>query len=168
MMMMIMKFVAFIGMLVHICMILLYHIIAMSDSTMVFLERLHNRTTKGIEEEIGKRVTFSKSIISQLIQFIDKRVTRGKDIAKMLEEVKNVNAKTGGIEKKEKTQSLNDKSVIKEEDKTEDETKGGAEIHKKEADEGTYFDGLCLKRGQPPCFSTFKLFFRLETKGSFI
>eukprot|EP00794_Sanderia_malayensis_P013718 gene13718-15148_t len=27
----------------------------MSDSTVAFLERLHNRTTKGIEEEIGKR-----------------------------------------------------------------------------------------------------------------
>ena len=106
----------------------------MSDSTVTFLERLHNRTTKGIEEEIGKRVTFSKSIISQLIQFVDKRVTRGKDISKMLDELKN--AKGIKTEEKGEGASSNGKTTVKEEEKTEDEKKEEAENQRKEADEG--------------------------------
>ena len=106
---------------------------------MTFLERLHNRTTKGIEEEIGKRVDFSKSIISQLVQFIDRRVTRGKDIGKMLEEVKNVDPKSSSNESKDKLASSIEKAVIKEEEKTDYEQKQDTEMLKKEAYEGRNF-----------------------------
>ena len=104
----------------------------MSDSTVAFLERLHNRTTKGIEEEIGKRVTFSKSIISQLVQFIDKRVTRGKDFGKMLNELKNTSEKSSD---KEKAESSSDKTSIKEEEII-DSQKKEIENQKNQADEG--------------------------------
>ena len=105
---------------------------------MAFLERLHNRTTKGIEEEIGKRVTFSKCIISQLVQFIDKRVTRGKDFGKMLDELKI--AKGGKREDREKAGLVDDKTGIKEEEKIDDQ-KRDVESQKNETDEGTV---ICL------------------------
>ena len=113
-----------------------FFISAMSDTTITFLDRLHNRTTKGIEEEIGKRVTFSNGIISQLIQFIDKRITRGKDIGKMLEEWPGFGAKKPKAEKDEKTANADEKMEIKVEGKSEEERKEEKESLKKEADEG--------------------------------
>ncbi|XP_065054662.1 E3 ubiquitin-protein ligase Bre1-like [Rhopilema esculentum] len=110
----------------------------MSDTTITFLDRLHNRTTKGIEEEIGKRVTFSNGIISQLIQFIDKRITRGKDIGKMLEEWSGLGAKKPKAEKDEKTANADVKMEIKVEGKTEEERKEEKESLKKEADEAGF------------------------------
>lgn len=116
-----------------------YFLSAISDSTVAFLERLHNRTTKGIEEEIGKRVTFSKNIICQLIQFVDKRITRGKDIGKMLAELSKVGAKKERSEKIEKVTKEEGKSIEVKEEKTEDEKKEEADNLKKEEDEGVYF-----------------------------
>jgi len=108
---------------------------AMSDSTVAFLERLLNRTTKGIEEEIGKRVTFSKSIISQLIQFVDKRVTRGKDFGKMLGELKS--AKSEKSDNREKPELSGERTGVKEEEQSEDQRKE-IENLKNEADEAGF------------------------------
>lgn len=109
---------------------------SISDSTVAFLERLHNRTTKGIEEEIGKRMIFSKSIISQLIQSIDKRVTRSRDIEKMLKEYSMSAKKNEAAEKKDREPSA--EAILQQEHKTEDEKKDEAEQTKKQQDEAGF------------------------------
>ncbi len=108
----------------------------MSDSTVAFLERLHNRTTKGIEEEIRKRMTFSSSIINQLVLAIDKRVTRSTDISKMLAECSKM---TGKTEAQDSSKDEVAAAAPEEEQKTEDEKKEDQEKAKKEQDEGKTF-----------------------------
>ena len=127
-----------------IIIIIILIILAISDSTVAFLERLHNRTTKGIEEEIGKRMIFSKSIISQLIQSIDKRVTRSRDIEKMLKEYSMSAKKNEAAEKKDREPSA--EAILQQEHKTEDEKKDEAEQTKKQQDEGNDWSCYFLKR----------------------
>ena len=83
-------------------------------------------------------MTFSKNIICQLIQFVDKRITRGKDIEKMLAELSKVGAQKERSEKMEKVTKEEENSIEPMEEKTEDEKKEEADNLKKEEDEGMY------------------------------
>ena len=56
----------------------------MSETTVAFLEKLSNRTTKGTSEEIQKRVTHSGSIVKRLIIMLEKSMQRNKELVQAL------------------------------------------------------------------------------------
>ncbi|XP_066921932.1 E3 ubiquitin-protein ligase Bre1-like [Clytia hemisphaerica] len=84
--------------------------LAMSETTVAFLEKLSNRTTKGTSEEIQKRVTHSSSIIERLVVRIEKNMKRNKEL---IETLKN--------DKKEEKKSLGEKKVEGDQNDFEDE-----------------------------------------------
>ena len=61
---------------------------AMSETTVAFLEKLSNRTTKGTSEEIQKRVTHSSSIIERLVVRMEKNMKRNKELIETLKNEK--------------------------------------------------------------------------------
>ncbi|XP_057295387.1 E3 ubiquitin-protein ligase BRE1A-like [Hydractinia symbiolongicarpus] len=60
----------------------------MSVSTVEFLEKLSNRTTKGMKEEIHKRVMHSGLITKRLVHVLEKVLIRSQDLTKMFEDRK--------------------------------------------------------------------------------
>jgi len=61
----------------------------MSETTVAFLEKLSNRTTKGTSEEIQKRVTHSCSIVKRLIVTLEKSMQRNKELVQALKNDKS-------------------------------------------------------------------------------
>lgn len=57
----------------------------MSESTVAFLEKLSNRTTKGIQEELGKRQMHTGNMIRKLVKSLESVLQRGQDIADMVQ-----------------------------------------------------------------------------------
>lgn len=55
-------------------------LLGMNETTVAFLEKLSNRTTKGTSEEIQKRVTHSTSIIRRLVITMEKTIQRTNDV----------------------------------------------------------------------------------------
>lgn len=58
----------------------------MSDSTVGFLEKLSNRTSKGMNEEIQKRVNYSGQITRKLVMAMEKVLQRSMDLSKVVHE----------------------------------------------------------------------------------
>ena len=56
----------------------------MNETTVAFLEKLSNRTTKGTSEEIQKRVTHSGSIVRRLVMTMEKTIQRTNTVIDVL------------------------------------------------------------------------------------
>ena len=63
--------------------------LGMSDSTIGFLEKLSNRTSKGMNEEIQKRVNYSGQITRKLVMAMEKVLQRSMDLSKVIHEKNN-------------------------------------------------------------------------------
>ena len=106
--------------------------VVMSDTTVAFLEKLSDRTTKGMEEEISKRVCKSKELICKLVSLIDKTLTRSHDIAKLIQDSQSADKEKAKSDVKQEaegreTSIKEEESIdVKMEDK-EDETKKSEE-----------------------------------------
>ena len=60
----------------------------MSETTVAFLERLSNRTTKGINEELQKKVIYSGNITENLVKSLEKILIRSQEVTKLLDKAK--------------------------------------------------------------------------------
>lgn len=85
--------------------------LGMSETTVAFLEKLSNRTTKGTSEEIQKRVTHSGSIIKRLVITMERATQRNKELIEALKKVSKKTVKqteSGGESQTESEDGSND------------------------------------------------------------
>jgi len=87
---------------------------AMSESTVAFLEKLSNRTTKGIQEELGKRVMHTGNMIRKLVKSLETVLQRGQDVCDMVkagkEKAAKIKKKKEEKEEKERAEGSDERS----------------------------------------------------------
>jgi len=99
----------------------------MSETTVAFLEKLSNRTSKGMKEEISKRVNYSGIMIKRLVLSLEKVLNRSIELSKLLHTKKQqVKLFKENKEKRASSSTSEDGSAtptndFEEEDKQEEE-----------------------------------------------
>lgn len=78
-----------------------------SETTVAFLEKLSNRTTKGIQEELGKRVMHTGNMVRKLVVKLEAILVRSKDVSDMINAGKQIveDRKRKAIDNEEKDKS---------------------------------------------------------------